>query len=157
MIEAFWRYKPKRNIAHHHLIPTHDAGHQLYKILRQVSIVIFFSWYQKRISLSRSLRFAVASELCLRVKESWRSDGQKESEIISHFGNLGVLVIDEMGAQYNSQTDQKIIYDVINRRYQNQKSTKAIEEIRAIKATECADTEPMVSSAIEALKQAHDF
>ena len=39
----------------------------------------------------------------------------------------------------------------------NRTLAKAIEEIRAVKATECADTAPMVSSAIEALKQAHDF
>jgi len=69
-------------------------------------------------------RFAKLSEISTMVRESKSYDSKiKESEIIKAFGSYDLLVIDEVGIQTDSKTEQMAINAICNKRYENMKPT----------------------------------
>ena len=64
-----------------------------------------------------------AMKLVREIKESWRSQERIESEIIDSFADYDLLVIDEVGVQFGSKTEQQYLTEIINDRYKNLKPT----------------------------------
>lgn len=54
------------------------------------------------------------------------SSVHKETDIIRNFSSPELLIIDEVGVQYGSETEKLILYEVINERYENFKPTLII-------------------------------
>ena len=55
------------------------------------------------------------------VRATWRRDSEiTEHSIMDTLAGVDLLVIDEVGAQYGTEGEQVILFDVINRRYQDQ-------------------------------------
>lgn len=54
------------------------------------------------------------------VRDTWRKDSEKsELQVLDMLGSLGLLIIDEVGVQYGTESEQMIMFDIINRRYRD--------------------------------------
>lgn len=66
--------------------------------------------------------YANALDLIRMVRSTWRRDSETtESQVMATLADVDLLVIDEVGAQYGTEGEQVILFDVINRRYQEQR------------------------------------
>lgn len=64
------------------------------------------------------------------IKDTWRKDSEKsESRLIERLINLDLLVIDEVGSQFGSDTERLFIFDIIDGRYQEMKPTILISNL----------------------------
>ena len=55
------------------------------------------------------------------VRGTWKRDsGPTETEVMQDLASIDLLVLDEVGAQYGTEGEQVILFDIINRRYQDQ-------------------------------------
>jgi DNA replication protein DnaC len=74
--------------------------------------------------LSPDVRYATCMDLIRAVRETWRRDSEKsESQILTYFERLDLLVIDEVGMQYGTDGEQTILFDVLDRRYREVRPT----------------------------------
>jgi DNA replication protein DnaC len=56
------------------------------------------------------------------VRSTWRRDSERaEADVMDDLTNVDLLVLDEVGAQYGTEGEQVVLFDIINRRYQDQK------------------------------------
>lgn len=56
------------------------------------------------------------------VRSTWGKHSDKsERDVMNMLAELDLLVIDEVGAQYGTEGEQVILFDIINRRYQDQR------------------------------------
>lgn len=71
-----------------------------------------------------SCQFVTLSRLLAEVHESWGSSRREsELEIIKRYAGLDLLIIDEVGAQYGTPAEVKILFDVLGERYGEMRST----------------------------------
>lgn len=73
--------------------------------------------------------FTEAIKLIRAIKESWRSEGPTESAILKQFTVPDLLVIDEIGVLYGSETEKLYLTEVINDRYSHCKPTILIANL----------------------------
>ena len=65
-----------------------------------------------------------AVDLIRRVRGTWRRDSSKsEEEMFNLLGSIDLLIIDEVGVQRGTDDEQNVIFDVINRRYRDNRPT----------------------------------
>lgn len=70
------------------------------------------------------------SEMLRDFKDSWRKDSEKsESQVMGYYSNVGLLIIDEIGIQFGSDTEKNYIFEVIDNRYQDMKPTVFISNL----------------------------
>lgn len=71
-----------------------------------------------------SALFASVMQATRRVKECYRPGSQKtETDVIRDFASPDLLILDEVGVQFGSETERMIIFEIINERYENLKPT----------------------------------
>lgn len=64
------------------------------------------------------------------LKGTWRKDSEKtEEQLIKHLSELDLLIIDEVGMGFDSDTEKMFIFDVIDGRYQNELPTILISNL----------------------------
>ena len=64
------------------------------------------------------------------LKATWSKDNnQTEEGLIKYFVNLDLLVLDEVGSQFGSDTEKLFIFDIIDGRYQDMKPTILISNL----------------------------
>lgn len=55
------------------------------------------------------------------VRSTWKRDSERsENAVMNDLTDVDLLVLDEVGAQYGTEGEQVILFDIINRRYQEQ-------------------------------------
>lgn len=64
-----------------------------------------------------------AIKIIRTIKESWRKDGETETQAIKRFIEPDLLVIDELGVQFGSDTEKMYLTEIINDRYNYMKPT----------------------------------
>lgn len=68
--------------------------------------------------------FTTAMRMMRAVKETYSRDSAKtESQVIDEFIYPDLLILDEVGVQFGSETEKNIFFDVLNGRYEKRKST----------------------------------
>ena len=68
-------------------------------------------------------KFIAMNNMLRSVKATYRNNSEiTENDVIDILSEPELLVIDDVGVKLESETDRAIIYDVINRRYENKKS-----------------------------------
>lgn len=73
---------------------------------------------------STEIRYATCMDLIRSVRDTWRSDSERtEMQLLRYFERLELLVIDEVGMQYGTDGEQTILFDVLDRRYREVRST----------------------------------
>lgn len=70
-------------------------------------------------------------ELARAVKETYGSKGRTEKQVINDFAKPDLLVIDEVGRQFGSDTEKMVMFEVINARYEQCKPTIIIANLQA--------------------------
>ncbi len=72
-----------------------------------------------------------------QVKDSWnKSSNRTEQEVINSLVYPDLLVLDEVGIQFGSETEKLILFDVLNERYEKRKPTLLLSnlEVKEMKA-----------------------
>lgn len=88
------------------------------------SSIIDFTVDTKRCEIVRVI------ELMRMLKETWSRDSENtEQGIINHYSNLDLLIIDEAGIQFGSDTEKMFMFDIINGRYENELPTVIISNL----------------------------
>lgn len=65
------------------------------------------------------------------VKETYRRDADcSEREAIARFVEPDLLVLDEVGVQHNTRTEQIVLTEIINRRYESEKPTILLSNLQ---------------------------
>lgn len=77
-------------------------------------------------------------ELIRDIKDSWRRDSeQSESDIIDYHSKVSLLILDEVGVQYGSDTEKMMIFEIIDGRYQNVKPTVLVSNLDVEGVKQC--------------------
>ena len=62
--------------------------------------------------------FVTVQRLIRRVKDSWRTKEETETEVINAFALPDLLILDEVGVQFGSEFEKQVLFDVLNERYE---------------------------------------
>jgi len=69
-------------------------------------------------------------DLIRHLKSTWSKDSDKsEEKIIDYYCGLDLLILDEVGSQFGSDTEKLFIFDIIDGRYQDMKPTILISNL----------------------------
>lgn len=71
-----------------------------------------------------------AMKLVRKIKDIWRNKEESEQSAIDMFVAPSLLVIDEIGVQFGSQTEQLFLTEVINERYERKRPTVLISNLK---------------------------
>lgn len=77
-----------------------------------------------------SAMFTTAMRALRRVKETWsRNSEENEREAIAALVYPHLLILDEVGIQFGSDTEKLILFDVLNERYEQRKPTLLLSNL----------------------------
>lgn len=77
-----------------------------------------------------TVMYSTVRNLLTDIKSTWsKSSAKTEKQIIETFVNIDLLVIDEIGVQFESDTEKMLIFDVINGRYENELPTLIVSNL----------------------------
>jgi DNA replication protein DnaC len=69
-------------------------------------------------------------DLIRHLKSTWNKESEStEEDIIKYFVKLDLLILDEVGSQFGSDTEKLFIFDIIDGRYQDMKQTVLISNL----------------------------
>jgi len=77
--------------------------------------------YQKDENLS--FAFINVGDFFLKIKESYDKKDLHEVDIIAHYSDLDLLILDDLGTKKTTEWSYELLYILINRRYEQCKST----------------------------------
>ena len=64
--------------------------------------------------------YTTAGNVIRMVRSTWRRDSDRsEGEVLSIYGGVPLLVVDEIGVQYGTDGEQNILFEVLDRRYRD--------------------------------------
>ena len=79
---------------------------------------------------NRTVLFTSVLRAIRRVKESWRRDSQEsESDVVADFVQADLLILDEVGQQFGSDTEKLILFDILNERYERRRPTLLLANV----------------------------
>lgn len=82
------------------------------------------------LSKGKRCRIIKLIDLIRELKDTWRRGAEtNEIKLIKHYSNIDLLVLDEVGLQFDSDTEKLFIFDVIDGRYQNMLPTILISNL----------------------------
>lgn len=68
---------------------------------------------------AQSAAYVTASHAFRTVKDTYRRDSEKsEQQALAFFTSPALLILDEIGVQYGSDTELNILFDIVNGRYE---------------------------------------
>lgn len=70
-----------------------------------------------------SAKIVKVTEITRAIKDGWKTKGITEAEIIERLSGWDLLVIDELGIQFDSEMEKIYLSDIIDNRYQDMKPT----------------------------------
>ncbi|CAN7188475.1 ATP-binding protein [Acidovorax sp. LjRoot117] len=69
-------------------------------------------------------RYFTCMEVIQHIRSTWRKDSEaSEVDLLAEFGRVPLLVIDEIGMQYGTESEQNHLFDVLDRRYRDMMPT----------------------------------
>ena len=77
----------------------------------------------------RSPVFVTVQRLIRRVKDSWHTKAETESEVVDAFASPDLLILDEVGVQFGSEFEKQLLFDVLNERYEKLKPSILLSNI----------------------------
>jgi DNA replication protein DnaC len=79
----------------------------------------------------RRSQFCSAMEFFMEVKAGYKDEGAPEKEVLEKFCKPSLLVIDEMGKRSDTEWENRLLYELINRRYNALRDTLIISNQEA--------------------------
>ena len=77
----------------------------------------------------RSALFVTVQRLIRRIKDSWRTKEETESDVVNAFASPDLLILDEVGVQFGSEFEKQQLFDVLNERYEKLKPSILLSNI----------------------------
>lgn len=78
----------------------------------------------------RSVLYSTVLRAVRRVKDTWsRGAGETEGAAIAAFVAPDLLLLDEVGVQFGSETERLILFDVLNERYEQRRPTLLLSNL----------------------------
>lgn len=74
----------------------------------------------------KASRFCSAMEFFMEIKAGYKEDGEAEKVVLREFERPSLLVIDELGQRSENEWENRLLYELINRRYNNVTDTLLI-------------------------------
>lgn len=75
--------------------------------------------------------YTTCSGVIRAVRSTWRPNSEKtESQVLSVLFTVPLLVIDEIGVQYGTDSEQNILFDVMDRRYRDMMPTVLLANLK---------------------------
>lgn len=74
-------------------------------------------------------KFTSAIKITREVKKTYSSNDRCEDDVIASFFKPDLLVIDEVGVQFGTDTEKMILFEILNERYENLKPTILISNL----------------------------
>lgn len=71
-------------------------------------------------------RYCTAMEFFIEIKAGYKHDGEAEKIILNEFSVPPLLVIDELGQRSENDWENRLLYELLNRRYNDMKDTLLI-------------------------------
>lgn len=85
-----------------------------------------------------SVKIQTVIQIFRAMKDSWRKDSAvSESKLIEGLTNVDLLVIDEVGVQFGSDTEKLFIFEIIDGRYGKMKPTILLSNLDIRGISEC--------------------
>ena len=85
----------------------------------------------------KSCRLIRAIDMIRRFKETWsKGSDQSEAQVIEYYASIDLLLLDEIGVQFGSDTEKLFLFDVIDQRYQRMLPTVLISNLNTEGVTE---------------------
>ena len=82
------------------------------------------------ISSGHSALFTTAGDLIRQIRATWNRQSEKtEEQIIRELAAIDLLLIDEVGVQHGTESERILLFEVINRRYEQIKPTLIISNL----------------------------
>ena len=79
---------------------------------------------------ARTVLFTTTLRAIRRIKETWhKSATETESQAIAALVFPDLLILDEVGVQFGSETEKLILFDVMNERYEKRKPTLLLSNL----------------------------
>lgn len=76
----------------------------------------------------KSALFCSAMQFFIEIKSTYRDDSKTdEAAILNRYQSCGLLVIDEVGKRGGSEWENNLLFELINRRYNDRKDTVLID------------------------------
>lgn len=75
------------------------------------------------------VHYVTVNSLINEVRATWGRHGSSEDEVLDKYGYCALLVLDEAGVQRGSEDEHRILFGVINRRYENQLPTVVVSNL----------------------------
>lgn len=74
--------------------------------------------------------FISVSQAVRSIKETWQKNSEHtESEALQWFVEPDLLILDEVGVQFGTETERLLMFEIINRRYENVKPTVVLSNL----------------------------
>lgn len=68
--------------------------------------------------------YTTCSGVIRAVRATWRPNAERsEGQVLAILSDVPLLVIDEIGVQYGTESEQNILFDLLDRRYRDMQST----------------------------------
>ena len=66
------------------------------------------------------VQFATVAEVMRQIKSSFSKDSETtEQQEIDHFSSIDLLILDEVGMDYGTDFNKALIFEILNKRYEN--------------------------------------
>lgn len=79
---------------------------------------------------NRSVLFTSVLHALRRLKETWHKvSTETESQVVEAFVSPDLLILDEVGQQFGSETEKLILFDILNGRYEKRRPTLLLANI----------------------------
>jgi len=76
------------------------------------------------IEQGKTALYATVTDIIRLVRDTWsRASKKTESQIVNELVNINLLIVDEIGVQYGTESERIILFDIIDKRYRDVKPT----------------------------------
>lgn len=92
---------------------------------------------KKFLEANLSVMYVRASALIREVKETWSKTSKvKEGEVYAKYSAPDLLIVDEIGRQFGTDSEKMILFEIINERYEQMKPIIAITNLDGVNLSE---------------------
>jgi DNA replication protein DnaC len=90
---------------------------------------------QHAMGYGKAAVFVTTQRLIRAVRDTWQKNAKmSETEAVRLFTQPDLLILDEVGVQAGSENEKQILFDVMNERYEQRKSTLLLTNLTAKEA-----------------------
>lgn len=85
---------------------------------------------QYLISKGSTAYYSTVQRAMRRIKDTWgRQHGESEADAIKAMTGPDLLILDEIGVQFGSDTEKNLLFDLLNERYERRKPTLLLSNL----------------------------